>query len=141
MVVRISVLLDSSVIIAFHNKDDENHLKAVRIMNDIVKGKFGRPYISDYVFGECLTVALLKLNFKEAVNLGKHLISSEISLLKSAAIIVQRAWEIFQEKNTGKLSFTDCTNIAFMEILSIDYLATFDNEFRKISGLNIIGLE
>jgi len=141
MVIRISILIDSSVIIAFHNLDDENHNRARVLMEEIVSDKFGRAYISDYIFDECVTVALIKLkSVEEAVNLGNYLIESEISMIKATENVLLQSWEIFRKRNTGRLSFTDCVNIAFLEMLEIDYLATFDIEFKKVPSIKIIGL-
>lgn len=134
-----SLFLDTSMIVAFYNQDDQNHSKAKDIMERVVQGEWGPASISDYVFDECVTVTLLKLSLKEAVALGSALIEGELSLLKATESIIQEAWDIFQ-KNPGKLSFTDCTNLAFIRLVDIDYLGTFDRGFRNVPGVNIVGL-
>ncbi len=134
------VFLDSSVIIAFHSSDDSLHQKARILMTDIVSGKHGTVFISDYIFAECVTVALRKLGtLEEAVQLGHTLLHGECTLLRATESILSSTWEIFQKRNTGKLSFTDCMNIAFVETLHLDALATFDKEFKKTS-VPLLGL-
>ena len=134
----ISVFLDSSVILAGYNEKDPLHANGRNLIVELVAGKWGRIFISDYVFDECVTVALSKVGLREAVSLGQMLLNSQLSMLKVAEAVFTRAWEIFQRRNPGHLSFTDCTTVAFLEILGIEHLATFDKEFRKVKGVSVI---
>lgn len=40
------ILLDSSLLIAYSNKADQNHNKALRVVEDIGKDKYGTPAIT-----------------------------------------------------------------------------------------------
>ena len=55
------IFLDTSFIISFYNEEDDNHKKAWKIMEDLIKDKYGDVVISDYIFNECATVLYLKL--------------------------------------------------------------------------------
>ena len=37
-----------------------------------------------------------------------------------------------------RLSFTDCTIVAFMKTFNIKSLATFDKEFKKIKEIQVV---
>ena len=52
--------------------------------------------------------------------------------------IFDNAWQIFKEQKNTKLSFTDCTILAIMRNEGISNIATFDKDFKKIDGINVI---
>ena len=134
--IAISVLIDSNVFIAYYNARDENHEKAKNIISDIISGKYGKSFSSDYIFDESTTVCLMRTKSLEATKkLGEYLFNSEITLLRVTEIIFANAWKIFC--GSGKMSFTDCTNVSFLKTYGISHLATFDKEFKK-QGMNII---
>ena len=47
-----NILLDSSFLIAYYNPLDEHRKKAIKIMDDLIIGKYGNPYVSYYIFDE-----------------------------------------------------------------------------------------
>jgi len=114
--------------VSYYNTRDSNHEKAKKIISDIITGKYGKAFTSDYVFDEAVTVCLIRTkSLKAARKLGEHLLKSEISLLKVTETVFRTAWKLF----SVKLSFTDWTNASFLKTYGIDCIATFDREFRK----------
>ncbi len=55
-----AVLIDSSVIIAFFNKRDRNHERALELIKDALMNNYGSIFILDYVFDEIVTYLLKK---------------------------------------------------------------------------------
>ena len=49
---KLLILLDSSLIVAYSNEADENHAKAKQVIEDVAKERYGTPVITDYVFDE-----------------------------------------------------------------------------------------
>lgn len=131
-----SVLIDSSVVCAYANTKDVNHLRAKKIIDEIVADRYGKPLITDHIFDEIVSVILRKKGKTLAVELGTYLLNSEFLLAKINETIFTNAWDTFQEKNS--FSFTDCTTLEFMKIFEIDHLATFDKEFKSIKGINVL---
>lgn len=132
------IFIDSNILVSYYNTKDQNHELAKNVIADIEQNKYGSAIISDYVFDEIITVTLTRIKDKEIViKLGMHILRSEIKILKVNKKIFQRSWQLFKESNL-KMSFTDFTNLAFLEIFDIKYLATFDREFKKIREINII---
>lgn len=93
----------------------------------LLKESMERPFFSDYIFAEVVTVMLLKTGFVRAEKFGKYLLSSEIEFSRVDEKAFERTWEIF--RTTKNMSFTDCSNLALMELLKIKKIATFDKEF------------
>ena len=130
MVIEISVFIDSSILVAYANKDDQNHAESEKIIGEIFSGKYGKPVISDYIFDEVVTVCLARTKSIEITKrVGNYLLNSQVILLKIDDDAFDEAWNIFSK--SGKLSFTDCATIALMKIVGISYLATFDKELSK----------
>jgi len=130
-VIKISIIIDSSVIVAAFNADDQNHDLGSRIIKSIEDGKYGKEiFISDFIFDEVLTAIFVKSkNGKEiAVKLGGHLASS-CFILKVSDAILENSFELFSQKNN--LSFTDCTILSMAKKYGIEYIATFDKEIKN----------
>ncbi len=132
-----SVLFDTSALIAARNADDKNHTKIMKIMMQALHGEYGKVYVSDYIFDEAVTLAYIRTESKRfAHDIGRFARAKPINFRFIEPIDFDRAWELYQQYEDKHLSFTDCTNIALMERLDIDTLFTFDTEFKGL--VNII---
>jgi len=130
-----SVFIDTNVFVAYCNIRDINHKRAVKLMKKIEDGMFGEAYISDYVFDEIVTVAMLRTSLEKAMEIGEFLLNSDIEMLKVNDDVFNEAWEIFKE---AKMSFTDCTIAATVKLFGIEHLASFDKGFRKFEWVRVI---
>lgn len=132
------IFIDSNILIAYFNEADRNHDLAVKILRDLDNGDYGDAMISDYIFSEVISVTLLKKKDKNtAVQTGKDILKSKIKIFKINKNIFQKAWQLFQDYNL-KMSFTDFTNLAILELLKIKDIATFDKDFRRIKNINVV---
>lgn len=135
------ILLDSSLIIAYSNEVDDNHPRAVKIMEKIDADEFGMGIITDYIFDESVTVTMVRSgNVAKARKLGDSLLDS-LFLIRIDEESFDLAWEIFGKQSGLNLSFTDCTIIAVCRSWGIPNIGTFDGGFRSIKGFNLIGLQ
>ena len=132
------IFIDSNIFISYYNKDDENHRSSVKIMKDVEEGKYGDVFISDYIFSEIMTVALIRLkDKKEVIRFGTAILRSKIRILKINQKIFNKAWQLFQGYDL-KMSFADFTNLAILQIFNIKNIATFDKDFKKIKNIKVI---
>jgi predicted nucleic acid-binding protein len=133
-----SLLIDTSALVAAKNADDKNHDKALDIMVRAVKGEFGKLFVSDYIFDETVTIAHIRTGNKDFANdIGGFARAKPIIFRFIEPIDFERAWELYLQFKDKGFSFTDCTNIAFMERYDIDTLFTYDSEFKGI--VSVIG--
>ncbi|MBS7635654.1 type II toxin-antitoxin system VapC family toxin [Candidatus Bathyarchaeota archaeon] len=133
------ILLDSSLIVAYFNKSDLNHAKALKVIGDLEKGLYGKPIITDYIFDEVLTVMLFKIrNVALVVDFGEKLLDATL-MLRVDEDSFRIAWKIFKDQEKPILSFTDCTSIAICKTNGISKIATFDEDFRTMREIKIIG--
>jgi len=132
------IMLDSSFMVSYEIADDSNNEKAKDIFKRIESGKFGRAFVTDYVFDETVTVSLVRSkSVKKSVEIGNRLKES-MELLKIDELAFDAAWRLFSNQKRTKLSFTDCTTLSMMHIHGIDNLATFDKEFNSFNEITVI---
>lgn len=134
------IFLDSSLIVAHSNEADENHAKALEIIKDVTKGRYGTSVITDYIFDEVMTVMLAKTkSVTRTVDLGEKLLGAAL-LLRIDGSSFDLAWKIFREQRKQVFSFTDCASIATCRANGISNIATFDGDFQGIEEFTVIGL-
>jgi len=129
-----SAFIDTGVFVAARNKREINHEKAVNLLREALKGKYGRIYTSDYIFDEAVTVALVRTRKSDiAIDMGNFILSSKkLRILHVDKLVFMDAWRIFKKYVNKKLSFTDAVSIALMRRYNIDYIMSFDKHFDNI---------
>ncbi len=133
------IFLDTSFIVSYKIENDENHEKAVELMQEIITGKYGKPAISDYIFDETVTVIFNKSKkLSISINIGDELKDSA-AIIKIDDAIFEEAWILFKNQKETKFSFTDCTILSVMKRGVIKNIATFDRDFKSIKEINVIG--
>lgn len=131
------ILLDTSLIVSYKIENDQNHEKAVNIMNDVSTGIYGTPVISDYIFDEVVSVIFSKSkSLQLAVDSGNEIMKN-ITMENVDDEVFGMAWKAFASQKGTKFSFTDCTILALLRQGNIEKLATFDLDFEK-AGVNVI---
>lgn len=133
------IVLDTSLVVAYFNNRDDNHTRAEKIIEDIIKGRYGRTaYITDYIFDEVATVSFIRLkNLDQVVKIGKTLLNAT-KIIEINKDCFDNAWDIFCTQKNTHLSFTDCATISAMQQNSIENLATFDKDFTKINEIRVV---
>lgn len=132
--------LDSSFILALIIKTDENYenaLELVDIFND-------ECYINYNVLNEVLTLVGRKIDILAAKEVYYTLIDNFILLNEySIGEYNENTFAIFEtyvgsNSKKIKLSFTDSSIILAMNEFGIKNLVSFDKEFKRVEGINII---
>jgi len=132
-----SIFVDTGLFVAFHNTKDVNHSRALEIMKNIVTGKLGSAFTSDYVFDEAVTTALVRTRRPETALTVGRLIQGEFTtpflvVLRVNATVFKEAWKLFSRYAEKGLSFTDCTSVALMSMKDIESIVSFDTDFDGI---------
>ncbi len=85
-----SIFLDTGVYVAFINKKDKNHDRALVLMKELASGKYGPGYTSDYVLDETLTVSLATTRrIDKAVNAGLLILGSKEDKIPALARLIK----------------------------------------------------
>ncbi len=130
------IILDTSFIVSYFNTRDQNHPQAVKLMK-----KIHEPLcMTDYIFSEVVTVSLIRLKSLDwASKIGEVLLKS-MKMIDVEKTSFDNAWSLFCKQKETVLSFTDCTTVSIMQENDIEKIATFDEDFGKINGIEIIDL-
>lgn len=130
------IFIDASVILAYDNENDVHHKKAAAIFQEL-EGKNKPYFISDYILNEVVGVTLRKCGKERAITLGEHLLKTML-ILNVDDHLLQESWKLFQSTTALNLSLVDCTSIVIIQLTNNRQIATFDKEFKKIEGINVL---
>jgi len=132
------VLLDSSFLVAYHNRRDVHHAAAAQIMEKIVAGEWGQALLLEYVFLEVVTVLLVRRGFTTATEVAMVLLgASEVEFVPCSAVFLETL-ETFRNQASGRLSFADAAIVTVARRRGVSAVATFDTDFRGIEGIDVI---
>lgn len=130
-----SILVDSSVIIAFLHRRDRMHAAGVRLLGPLLGGARGSPAITDDVANEVLTFLVVKgasraqLERAIAFLFGDGSEPGPFVLHRVGPDHFAEALRLLRRLRERRLSFTDCTALAVMGASGIPVIASFDRGF------------
>ncbi|MFH2105803.1 MAG: PIN domain-containing protein [Candidatus Micrarchaeota archaeon] len=121
------MILDSSFLISFYDKDDSNHEKAISMMKNYVDRKF---LLSEYVIGETATVLL----YKNGLEASKAFLETVQQAENFRIIFVSeddfgKIIDIYK-KQKHQLSFIDAS-LVYLARTTGSELISFDEDLLK----------
>lgn len=126
-----SVLVDTSVIVAALNLRDRKRSGARRLLADILRGKYGTPFVTDYIVDETLTF-LASRSAEAARRAGALFFEKPVFRILPVSIdVFNAAWVLFQ-RHLPVLSFTDATTVEAAKAYGVDYIATLDEPLARL---------
>ena len=119
------IVLDSSVWVAFFDKDDSFHHRATQIVSSLQE----RIALPEYVLLEVTTVLSQKAGKSLAnVFLRKITTNQDVQVLSSSQQFLDAVIHLYLSKTNGKLSFVD---YALLYLSSKTRVVTFDKDLKK----------
>jgi len=131
------IVLDSSFLIGFYNERDGHHATARALMDRFLSGAWGRGLLLEYVFLEIVTVLLVRRDLSVAARIGRLLLDAEELEFVSCSDLFVETTERFSNQAGTRLSFADMAITGVARSRAAGRILSFDEEFRKISGLRI----
>jgi predicted nucleic acid-binding protein len=133
---KMTALIDTGIFIAFNNTKDVNHNRALTLVREIVEGKHGAAFTTDYIFDEAVTTALVRTGkHKIAIELGNQILGVNVKFVNIIQVDLasfSQAWKLFNKYIDKKLSFIDCISIAVIENYGLNKIVSFDKDFDGI---------
>ena len=125
------IIIDTGIIAAFYNNNDKNHKRAVILLNNLRKGKYGTGILTDYVLDETVTLLYVRSKRKElAIHAGDIIISEKLGKFFPISYeLIIKTWDKFQSLIERGLSFTDCSLITIADYLDCHDILSFDTDF------------
>ncbi len=132
-----AVVLDSSFIVAYHNRRDAHHAAAVEIMPRLVEGEWGRLLLLEYVFVEVVTVLRARLGLHAADSAATILLEAgDVDFVPCSNLFLD-ALATFRAHEQTALSFTDAAIVTVARRAPGTAVATFDRDFSA-AGLAVL---
>lgn len=97
-----TVLLDTGVVFAFLNADDERHATAVELVSRIARREFGQPFVTDHVIDELFVLVRVRTRsaaLEESLRRFLPLPSPALRDLKAVSLgtsVLEPTWEVFR---------------------------------------------
>jgi predicted nucleic acid-binding protein len=132
------LILDSSFLVAFHNKQDAHHSAAARVMEELLQGRFGQALLLEYVFLEVVTVLLARRGLAVATSVAHALLNAREVEFVPCSELFGDVFETFSSQKKTSLSFTDAAIVTLAKRQSGVSIATFDKDFRSIEGISVV---
>lgn len=128
-------VIDTGVLVAMADSDDEQHDVAMGIVRRIDHGDLPTARVTNYVALETLNWIHGRKRHETAVETYERLNrSAGFELLHAAQKDFAEAVNLFQ--TYAGLSFGDATIVAYMQREEIEYLYSFDDDFDTIRGIS-----
>jgi len=132
------LILDSSFLIAFHNKNDVHHAAASRVMEDLLERENEQALLLEYVFLEVVTVLLARRDLAVATVVARVLLEAREVEFVPCSEFFQEILETFRTQKETALSFTDAAIVTVARRQKGSEIVTFDRDFRRVKGISVI---
>jgi len=132
------IVLDSSVLIAWHNDRDAHHKAATSTMGKVAAGKWGEALLPEYVFLETVTVVAARRGLSAAGEVARVILGARDVEFVPCSPYFGRALDVFRTQRGTELSFADSAIVAIARDRGAAHVATFDDDFRAVRGLAVV---
>jgi len=123
----LTVLLDSSAILALLDRGDRDHDSARDMLTQLHAGR-ASLFCTNFIRAEAYTLVGVRLSWQMA---GQWLRSLDVPVERITASDEERAILILLSHQDKGYSFVDATSFAVMERLSLREAFTFDRHFQQ----------
>lgn len=133
-----SVFVDTGVFFAQHDEAVSRHDAATETMRAVFAGEFGRPYTSDYVVDETVTLTRRRTGRFDAAwtvaqrILGRGEYPAGIEVLQVTNDLFEASLETYRRYEDHEFSFTDASTVALVDRYEIDAVVSFDDDFDGV---------
>ena len=133
------IVVDSSFLVAFHNRRDVHHAAAADAMEDVLAGEYGDILLPEYVFMEVTTVLAARRNLAAAVTVGEVLLRAREIELVPCFEYFEKTFNVFRtQRAANPLSFADAAIVVIAAARGAGYVATFDRGFNSVEGIKVV---
>jgi len=135
------ILLDSSFIIAIFRKNDPLHQRAIK-NKDILENDC---YISNGIISEVITILGQKTKDIGLVRLAYNYMKDNFIVIDESDINMynDNVFAIFEKynKNKFRLGFIDCSEVVIFGYYGLNYVVSFDEEFKLFGEIKLFKLK
>lgn len=128
------IFLDSSLLIAAADQDDQFHKRAKELIPELKEEKF----LSELIISESVTGVGARLGSKLAKEVFENLLyNPSVKVIYTNKRLLERAIQIYI-KYDGRLSLADSVSVRIMYDNKIKKIASFDTDFDGLENVTRI---
>lgn len=131
--------LDASFIIAIFREIEENNELAISTCEELLSNH--ECYISNLVFNEIITILMMKTKNLDLTTNAYYFLKDNLIILNEYEInrFNENVYEMFKKYNSKsfKVGFTDCSIAFLYKYCNLDYIVTFDKNFKVFEDVNL----
>lgn len=132
------IVLDSTFLVAYHNRRDMHHDAAADAMGRLVAGEWGHGLLLEYVFVEVVTVLLARRGLPAASEAATTMLeAAEVEFVPCSEVFLA-SLETFRRQPRPVLSFADAAIVTVARSRGDGLVATFDADFRDLDGITVV---
>lgn len=133
-----SVLVDTGVLVAFLNERDARHERAKELVEALMGGRHGTPFVSDYLLDEAYTLLRVRTGRLDLLSRLWDLLRSRDreGLLVLEFLTPEDFWatvDMLADRRDQPLSFTDGTSLTLLRRMGLDGIVSFDDDFDGLA--------
>ena len=133
---------DANFIIAIFREIEVNNELAISKCEELLSNH--ECYISNAVFNEVITVLTMRIKDLDLTIKAYYFMKDNLIILNEFGVsnFNENVFEIFKKINekTFKVSFTDCSIVFLYKYYNLDYIVTFDKNFKLFDDFNLLKL-
>ena len=131
------IFIDTGFIIALESVTDQNHKRALRQWNELLKD-LPEMVATTYVIDEIVTFFNSRNRHAKAVEIGSRLMNSRsVQVIHVDKELFDKGWQYFQQHADKTYSMTDCISFVVMKEREIDSALSFDKHFTQ-AGFKVL---
>lgn len=133
------IFIDANFIIAIFREIEENHESAVKICQKILKNH--KCYISNSIITEVVTIIMMRTKNLNLTRKAYYFMVDNFTILNEYDIdkYNDKVFKIFEKYSSNKfnLGFVDCSMVVLSEYYDIDYIISFDKNFKLFEEIKL----
>lgn len=134
--------LDANFIVAIFREIEENNELAVSTCEELLSNH--ECYISNLVFNEIITILMMRTKDMELTTTAYHFLKDNMNIINEYEIgrFNERVFDMFRKYNSKsfRVGFTDCSIAFLYKHYGLDYIVTFDKDFKVFDGIRLLKL-
>lgn len=135
--------LDANFIVAIFREIEEKNELAVSTCADLLLNH--ECYISNLVFNEIITILMMRTKDLDLTAKAYYFLKDNMTIINEYEIDMfnENVFEMFKKYNSKsfKVGFTDCSIAFLYKHFNLNYVVTFDKNFKVFDDIRLLELD
>lgn len=131
------IYIDASAYLSALMLNDPNYEKAKKILAALINSK--EELTTSYaILGEVLTVSTQRYDRQKGIRFVQEIFDGPTRIIYEDSVLVRIGFDIFRNIKKKNVGWVDCYSFAIIKHYKIEKVFSFDADFRKFSGAEVL---